>query len=34
MKKDAINGKKSNFERMKTISRAYTTKRKCSVDER
>ena len=31
--KDAINGKKSDFERMKVIARAYATKRECSVQE-
>ena len=31
--KDAINGKKSDFERMKAIARAYATKRECSVQE-
>ena len=30
---DEINGKKSYFERMKAISRAYATKRECSVQE-
>ena len=30
---DEINGKKSHFERMKAISRAYVTKRECSVQE-
>ena len=29
--KDAINEKKSDFERMKGIARAYATKRECSV---
>ena len=32
--KDAINGKKSGIERMKTICRAYATKREwCSIQE-
>ena len=30
---DAINGKKSDFERMKAIARAYATKREWSVQE-
>ena len=28
-----VNGKKSDFERMKTIHRPYATKRECSVQE-
>ena len=31
--KFAINGRKSDFEKMKTIDRAYATKRECSVQE-
>ena len=31
--KDAINWKKSDFDRMKAIARAYATKRECSVQE-
>ena len=31
--KDATNGKKSDFDRMKAIARAYATKRECSVQE-
>ena len=31
--KDAINEKKSDFERMKAIARAYATKMECSVQE-
>ena len=31
--KDSINGKKSDFERMKAIARTYATKRECSVQE-
>ena len=31
--KDAINGKKSGFERMKAIARTYATKKECSVQE-
>ena len=31
--KDAINWKKSDFDRMKAIATAYATKRECSVQE-
>ena len=31
--KDVMNGKKSDNERMKAITRAYTTKRECSFQE-
>ena len=31
--KDAINGKKSDFQRIKAVARVYTTKRECSVQE-
>ena len=31
--KDACNMNKNNFEQMKSIARAYTTKRECSVQE-
>ena len=31
--KDAINGKKSDFERIKAIARVHTTKREGSVQE-
>lgn len=30
---DVINGKISNFERMKTICKVYATKKECSVQE-